>query len=209
MTPEKIQEGLKLTEQYRKVLKEFIEIAKFEFPQVRENAWYSSSEKTLKNNHKPYVAVDLKVDLETYYIEYNGKFTWLDFGVNQPLGKTPDDAVDGLKIMIEEKMPSFELKKVRSAVASLKIGQSFVCVASVSRGCVIFKDNGKWYMALNDKEYDFEFDKATFYGPFNSEDEVEKELDRHSNPGGSDTYEEDGDMKLPKGVKLHKSRGGR
>lgn len=86
---------------------------------------------------------------------------------------------------------------------NLKIGESRI-YASKSRGCVIFKQKGKWYMALNNKEYDYEFDNAVFYGPFNSKEEVREELNRHSNPGGTDTYDGDGDMEVPKGVTVVK-----
>ncbi len=56
---------------------------------------------------------------------------------------------------------------------------------SVMRGCEIYRaNNGKWYLALNERENDFNPDNAIHYGPFNSEDEADEELNNHANPGG-------------------------
>jgi GNAT superfamily N-acetyltransferase len=56
--------------------------------------------------------------------------------------------------------------------------------ASMQRHCEIYKAmNGKWYLELADREYE-EYDKATTYGPFDSQESADKYLDRFSNPGG-------------------------
>ena len=55
---------------------------------------------------------------------------------------------------------------------------------SIQRHCAIYKaKNGKWYLELADKEYGEEYD-ATTYGPFDTEDDADGELQFHSNPGG-------------------------
>jgi len=59
--------------------------------------------------------------------------------------------------------------------------------ASMQRYCGIFKAvNGKWYLDLADQEYG-EYEDAQRYGPFDSNEAVEKYLDRFSNPGGGVT----------------------
>jgi hypothetical protein len=56
---------------------------------------------------------------------------------------------------------------------------------SQARLCDIFKaTDQKWYMLLGDREYAYDQDECTLYGPFNSEEAVHKELNNHSNPGG-------------------------
>ena len=65
---------------------------------------------------------------------------------------------------------------------------------SMQRHCAIYKaKNKKWYLELADREYGEEHD-ATTYGPFNSEKDVQDELEYHSNPGG---YSMDGSGKAP------------
>jgi hypothetical protein len=55
---------------------------------------------------------------------------------------------------------------------------------SLSRHCAFYKaTNDKWYMELGDKEYAFDDSECTTYGPFNSLELAEKELDNHANPG--------------------------
>lgn len=68
---------------------------------------------------------------------------------------------------------------------------------SMSRYCDIYKTNdGKWYMDLANEEYG-EWDDATTYGPFNSEDAADKYLsDNHSNPGGMGV-DDSGDREVP------------
>jgi len=59
---------------------------------------------------------------------------------------------------------------------------------SLSRRCDIWLATDKqWYMVLGNKEYAYDDHECTTYGPFATEEDVEKELDRHSNPGGSTT----------------------
>jgi hypothetical protein len=61
---------------------------------------------------------------------------------------------------------------------------------SQQRRCDIWKaTDSKWYMRLGDFEYAEERGDCTCYGPFESMEEVDKELDRHSNPGGSNINE--------------------
>jgi hypothetical protein len=56
---------------------------------------------------------------------------------------------------------------------------------SQQRRCDVWKaNNGKWYLMLGDFEYAEEESDCTTYGPFNDYDDVELELDNHSNPGG-------------------------
>ncbi len=59
-------------------------------------------------------------------------------------------------------------------------------VESVSRYCSFYKaSNGKWYMDLAPHEYG-EYEDATTYGPFYSEDSAMKFLHNFANPGGYD-----------------------
>jgi len=68
---------------------------------------------------------------------------------------------------------------------------------SVSRYCHIYKaKNGKWYLELASREYAGRED-ATTYGPFDSEDDADKELDYHSNPGGL-SFDRSGKKPVPK-----------
>lgn len=61
-------------------------------------------------------------------------------------------------------------------------------VESVSRYCGFWKaSNGKWYMDLAHKEHG-DYEDATTYGPFRSEDEADRFLrDSFSNPGSTDS----------------------
>jgi hypothetical protein len=63
--------------------------------------------------------------------------------------------------------------------------------ASRSRYCEYWKaSNGKWYVDLASDEYG-EWDEATTYGPFPSENAADKYVSRsHSNPGGYSTDDE-------------------
>lgn len=55
---------------------------------------------------------------------------------------------------------------------------------SCCRHCAIFKStDGQWYLELGNCE-DAGPEDSTTYGPFNTEDDVRKELNNHSNPGG-------------------------
>jgi hypothetical protein len=57
---------------------------------------------------------------------------------------------------------------------------------SQSRHCAFFPaENGKWYMELGDFEHAEESHNCTTYGPFDTLELAEKELDNHSNPGSS------------------------
>lgn len=59
---------------------------------------------------------------------------------------------------------------------------------SMSRRCDIWlATDKKWYMRLGNFEYAYDDWECTVYGPFDTEEALEKELDRHSNPGGSFT----------------------
>lgn len=59
---------------------------------------------------------------------------------------------------------------------------------STSRRCDFTKCNdGKWYLTLGDFEYAEEEADCTTYGPFDSLEGANKELDNHSNPGSSCT----------------------
>lgn len=70
-------------------------------------------------------------------------------------------------------------------------------IESVSRYCHIYKSKGnKWWIELADKEYGGRSD-ATTYGPFKSEDDAEKELQHHSNPG-SLSFDRSGKAPVPK-----------
>jgi len=91
------------------------------------------------------------------------------------------------------------MSKVAAEIAALEKR-----IASVSRGCWFYKaDNGKWYMDLCDREYDYEQYNADTYGPFDSEKEAIAYLhDYYSNPGGYD-IDRSGDNPVPK-----KSRNG-
>ena len=54
---------------------------------------------------------------------------------------------------------------------------------SQSRHCEIYKAvNQKWYLELGDFEYADHVDSTT-YGPFDTFEAANKELDNHSNPG--------------------------
>ncbi len=68
---------------------------------------------------------------------------------------------------------------------------------SMERYCAIYKaKDGKWYMDLAQDEYE-DYDRATTYGPFPSEDAAEKYLDNFSNPGGW-TSDDSGKRPVPK-----------
>jgi hypothetical protein len=57
----------------------------------------------------------------------------------------------------------------------------------MQRRCDITKcSDGKWYMVLGDNEYAYDDWNCTTYGGYDTEEEVWKELDNHSNPGGMD-----------------------
>jgi hypothetical protein len=77
---------------------------------------------------------------------------------------------------------------------------------SVIRYCGVWKaSNGRWYLDLAEQEY-AEYEDATTYGPFRSEDAANKYLhDNFSNPGGYMTDEsgkEDPPTKSPNGHKV-------
>lgn len=76
-------------------------------------------------------------------------------------------------------------------------------IASVERYCSFWKaSNGKWYLDLADREHG-EYRDATTYGPFPSEEAVDKFLsDNFSNPGGMD-IDDSGEQSPP-----HKSPNG-
>ena len=59
-------------------------------------------------------------------------------------------------------------------------------VMSMSRRCDFFQAvNDQWYVLLGDHEHAEEESDCTYYGPFPTLEEAEKELDYHSNPGSS------------------------
>jgi len=80
----------------------------------------------------------------------------------------------------------------------LKIGESLV-LGSVSRGCYYYKaKDGKWYCALNEDEYEFNFESATHYGPFSSQEKAHEAIRAtQSNPGGFDV-DDSGEEPVPK-----------
>jgi hypothetical protein len=54
---------------------------------------------------------------------------------------------------------------------------------STERHCRIYRaTDNKWYVELGDREYASR-SESTAYGPFDSEDAANGELDQHSNPG--------------------------
>ena len=56
---------------------------------------------------------------------------------------------------------------------------------SCSRRCNVTKaSDGKWYLTLGNFEHAHDDEDCTVYGPFASQESLEKGLDRHSNPGG-------------------------
>lgn len=69
---------------------------------------------------------------------------------------------------------------------------------SVSRYCEFFRaQDGRWYMHLAGREYG-DYEDATTYGPFRSQDEAERFLrDNFSNPGGDDV-DDSGEQPVPK-----------
>jgi hypothetical protein len=70
-------------------------------------------------------------------------------------------------------------------------------VESLQRYCHIYKaKNKKWYVELADREHGGRMDSTT-YGPFNSFDEADDELNYHSNPGGL-TIDKSGKKPVPK-----------
>lgn len=74
---------------------------------------------------------------------------------------------------------------------------------SQSRRCDIFKaTDGQWYMELGNKEYAYEHHECSYYGPFASEEETMKELDKHSNPGA---YGVDNSGKRPVPTEIEES----
>jgi len=59
--------------------------------------------------------------------------------------------------------------------------------ASQQRYCEFYlATDGKWYMMLAPNEYG-EWQDAEAYGPYGSQEDAERALDRHSNPGGYNT----------------------
>ena len=65
---------------------------------------------------------------------------------------------------------------------------------SMSRHCAIYKSNtGQWWMELADQEYEEKWDSPV-YGPFESREEIDIELNQHSNPG---SFYEDNSGKRP------------
>ena len=71
---------------------------------------------------------------------------------------------------------------------------------SMSRRCDFFKAvNGKWYVRLGNFEYAHDAEDCTIYGPFDSEQAAEGELEHHSNPGCSCT-DDSGTAPVPKDV---------
>ena len=70
---------------------------------------------------------------------------------------------------------------------------------SVARYAFEYKaKNGKWYLELTHDEYDYERRNATTYGPFDSQDSLNKYLrGNHSNPGGG-SVDNSGKKKVPK-----------
>ena len=85
-------------------------------------------------------------------------------------------------------------------------------VESSSRYCSFYKaKNGKWYMELAPQEYG-EYEDATTYGPFYSEESALKYLDNFSNPGGYDV-DDSGEREVPtmspNGDKVHSTSSDR
>jgi len=83
---------------------------------------------------------------------------------------------------------------------------------SMSRYCHFYKaSNEKWYMELAHNEYG-EWDEATTYGPFNSEEATDQYLsDNFSNPGGmsiDDSGEKDPPTESPNGSPVQRGGGG-
>lgn len=69
-------------------------------------------------------------------------------------------------------------------------------LASTVRHCEIYKaTDGKWYLELAPHEYG-EYEDADTYGPFDTEDDLQKYLDHFSNPGGYG-YDDSGKHKVP------------
>jgi hypothetical protein len=54
-------------------------------------------------------------------------------------------------------------------------------------------------MLLGDKEYAHDIDECTFYGPYETQELCEKELDYHSNPG-SMSIDDSGKCSVPPNV---------
>jgi hypothetical protein len=68
---------------------------------------------------------------------------------------------------------------------------------SMQRECLIFKAvNDKWYISIGNREYS-DLDDATTYGPFESNQAAEGELEYHSNPGGW-SMNDSGKARVPK-----------
>lgn len=72
---------------------------------------------------------------------------------------------------------------------------------SVARRCDFFKaTDSKWYCMLGDREYAYDDDDCTAYGPFSSERAATEYIrDNFSNPGSSWT-EDDSKTEPPKGA---------
>lgn len=87
--------------------------------------------------------------------------------------------------------------KLRDAVKQpIKLLCEETLVESVSRYCSFYKAvNGKWYLELAPNEYG-EYEDATTYGPFYSEESALKYLNNFSNPGGYDS-DDSGEREVP------------
>ncbi len=77
---------------------------------------------------------------------------------------------------------------------------------STNADCHFWKaTDGKWYYSIayisDEDAEEWEYDPPSFAGPFSSEDEAEKHLNRnHANPGGWST-DDSGKQPPPKGAK--------
>jgi len=87
--------------------------------------------------------------------------------------------------------------KLRDAVRQpLRMLCEETLVESMQRYCSFYKaKNGKWYMELAPQEYG-EYEDATTYGPFYSEESALKYLSNFSNPGGYD-LDDSGEREVP------------
>jgi hypothetical protein len=87
--------------------------------------------------------------------------------------------------------------KLRDAVKQpLRLICEETLVESMQRHCSFYKaQNGKWYMELAPHEYG-EYEDATTYGPFYTEEGAMKYLNNFSNPGGYD-IDDSGEREVP------------
>lgn len=87
--------------------------------------------------------------------------------------------------------------KLRDAVKQpIRLLCEETLVESTSRYCSFYKaTNDKWYLELAPHEYG-EYEDATTYGPFYSEESAMKYLSNFSNPGGYDT-DDSGSREVP------------